>query len=85
MIIAIHRVLPLGLCIAGAALGCGDARPAPAPCPANAITLQPGSNVEKTVRSAAAGTSFCFAPGLYRRSSIIPRNGQKFFGEAKRR
>jgi hypothetical protein len=47
------------------------------------VTLHPGDNVAKIVSSKPPGTTFIFAPGMYRLSeSIVPKDNDKFIGEA---
>lgn len=52
---------------------------APAPvCTGTALT--PASNVQAAINNASPGTTFCFAPGVYRVSSLIPKSGDVLDG-----
>ena len=52
-------------------------RPAPA-CTGTALT--PASNVQVAINRAPPGTTFCFGPGIYRVSSLIPNSGDVLDG-----
>jgi parallel beta-helix repeat protein len=64
------------------------ATPAPTPtpppaagCPAGSISVAAGSNIQQAVNAAASGASFCLRSGLHRMQSVVPKSGQKFYGE----
>jgi parallel beta-helix repeat protein len=53
----------------------------PAPCPAGAIRIKAGADIQRIVSSRGSGTSFCLTPGEYRMQAIRPKRDQKFYGE----
>lgn len=55
--------------------------PDPEPCPAGAVFLNPGDNVQAAVSSNPPGTVFCFQPGTYLGQTISPKNNQQFIGQ----
>eukprot|EP01050_Picozoa_sp_SAG11_P009587 SAG11_NODE_912_length_6580_cov_2.243018_7_plen_401_part_00 len=55
--------------------------PAP-PAPAGIVRLSPGDDCARKVAVAAAGSTFIFAPGLYRQQTIFPKDGDTFMGES---
>jgi hypothetical protein len=50
-------------------------------CPANAIRLAAGSDLQAAVDRAPAGVSFCLGGGTHRLQTLRPKEAQKFFGE----
>ena len=48
-------------------------------CPADAITLRAGQNIQTFVDFNRAGAAFCLEPGTYTRQSITPKDDQRFF------
>jgi hypothetical protein len=48
----------------------------PMPC----VLVAPSDDVQSIVWNAPEGTTFCFAPGTYRQTTIFPRSHQQFFG-----
>lgn len=58
--------------------------PSPSPtagCPADAIQVAVGASVQNAVNAAATNASFCLRAGVHRLQSIVPKSGQKFYGE----
>jgi parallel beta-helix repeat protein len=51
----------------------------PAACTGEALT--PASNVQAAVNEALAGTTFCFGPGIYHVSSLVPKSHDVLNGE----
>jgi len=49
--------------------------------PSNSVQVSPGQDVSAAVQRAPAGTTFVFAPGLYRGVSIAPKDGDRFIGQ----
>jgi hypothetical protein len=45
------------------------------------LVFQPGQDIAAIVAGQPAGTTFRFAPGVYRRVQITPKSGQTFIGE----
>ncbi len=58
-----------------------DASRANVTIPANAVRLNPGDDVQAIVENSPNGTAFVFSPGVYRMNTIIPKDGQQFYGE----
>lgn len=54
---------------------------AAAKCPAGAVPLAVGTDLQRAVRSAPTGTDFCIGAGEHRMQAIRPKRGQRFFGE----
>ncbi|MCC7208972.1 MAG: right-handed parallel beta-helix repeat-containing protein [Anaerolineae bacterium] len=50
-------------------------------CPANAVGLRPGDNLQNVVNAQPAGATFCFAAGTYQNQSIRPRSGDVYIGQ----
>lgn len=50
------------------------------PIPAGAVVLVPGIAVQAVVDARPPGTTFLFAPGLYRLQQIVPKDGDRFIG-----
>ena len=51
---------------------------------AGVIRLSPVDDCAAVVRTSPAGSTFLFAPGLYRGLEIAPRDGDSFFGSQTR-
>lgn len=49
-------------------------------CPAGAIAVNPGDNVQSVVNAHPAGTTYCFAAGTFAKASVSPRNGDTYIG-----
>ena len=45
------------------------------------IRLAPGDDLQAAVDTAAPGSVFVLTPGIYRRQSVVPKDGQEFVGE----
>ena len=59
--------------------------PPPSPVPPDhngTVRISPGDNIGAAVNRAPNGTTFLFAPGVYREVSIIPRPGDIFMGDS---
>ena len=57
--------------------------PTPVPPDRNGtVRVSPGDNIQAVVNSAPNGTTFLFAPGIYRQVSITPRPGDIFVGDS---
>jgi parallel beta-helix repeat protein len=55
----------------------------PHPSPASVcvgITLTVASNVQNAINNAPSGTTFCFSPGIYHVSSLVPKSGDVLDG-----
>ena len=50
-------------------------------CPAGAIQLTPGVNIQAAVERAGVGARFCLKSGVHRLQAIRPMQGQRFYGE----
>ena len=48
---------------------------------AKTVQVSPEMNVAKLVEASSEGTVFRFAPGIYRRQTVVPKNGQQFIGQ----
>jgi Right handed beta helix region len=68
----------------------GETVPTPSPagpksgitCPAGAINISPGTNIQTVVNARPGGTTFCLKAGIHPiRSSITPKTGNTFVGE----
>ncbi len=46
------------------------------------VVLRPGQDLQAIVARSPEGTRFVLEPGIYRRQTIIPKDGQKFIGQA---
>ncbi len=46
------------------------------------VNIFPGQNIQQVIAGYPAGTLFILKPGVHRMQSIVPRNGDMFFGEA---
>src|SRR5690349_16844742 len=44
------------------------------------VIVAPGDGVQAAIRAAPAGSTFCFAPGLYRTGDLRPKGGDVFVG-----
>jgi hypothetical protein len=53
-----------------------------AACPAASIAVSLGMSLQSAIDSAPAGASFCIKAGEHRLQAAIPKDGQRFFGEA---
>jgi hypothetical protein len=53
-------------------------------CPAGAISVRPGDNLQSLVDANANGATFCLQPGTYSRVSVVPKDGQVFIGNGTR-
>src|SRR5271163_2858778 len=63
---------------AAAAAGVTDA-----PCPLNAIAVEPGASIQAAVDGAGDGAVFCLKNGMHRVQAVRPRPGQSFYGEGR--
>ena len=54
----------------------------PMPVAAQSAAIYPWQNIQQVVNNYPAGTSFYLKAGVHRMQSIVPRNGDMFFGEA---
>lgn len=63
----------LGLAIGLATVDCGTAQ--------TTITLRPGIDIPAIVAAQPEGTIFVFTPGIYRRTTIIPKHRNQFLGQ----
>ncbi len=54
---------------------------AQAACPAGAIQVTPGANLQNIVARAPLGASFCLREGEHRMKSVQPKKNQKFYGQ----
>src|SRR2546423_1578360 len=66
------------------AVGCSGvvrnpASPSPAACTGHALT--PASNVQAAINDAPPGSTFCFGPGTYHVSALIPKSGDVLDGD----
>jgi Right handed beta helix region len=52
-----------------------------APCPLDAIAVEPGASIQAAVESGGDGAVFCLKNGIHRVQVIRPRPGQRFYGE----
>src|SRR5947209_4505647 len=51
-------------------------------CPAGAVDIFPGANIQSVVDANPGLTTFCIRAGIYYlKSSIIPKSGNTFIGE----
>jgi hypothetical protein len=73
---AARRVARLSLVLLAVAGG------PPAAAPAETIVLKPGQDIGAIAARSPQGTRFQLRPGIYRRQTISPRDGQSFIGEA---
>ena len=44
------------------------------------VNLSPGPNIQNSVSSHPAGTTFCLAAGTYAQQSVVPKNNNQFIG-----
>lgn len=77
---AVTAALLLAGAAAPPALASGP-RPGAA-CPAGAIRVQPGMSLQAAIDAAPAGASFCIGAGEHRLQAAIPKDDQRFHGEA---
>ncbi|HLN16640.1 MAG TPA: right-handed parallel beta-helix repeat-containing protein [Acidimicrobiales bacterium] len=49
--------------------------------PAGAVTIGTGDNAERVVRAQPAGTSFVLASGVHDGFSVVPKTGDRFYGQ----
>src|ERR1700751_4651987 len=59
----------------------------PHPSPTSAcigVKLTVASNVQAVIDNAPPGTTFCFSPGTYRVSSLVPKSGDILDGGGQR-
>jgi hypothetical protein len=54
---------------------------ADAPCPRDAIVVEPGTSIQEAVDRAGNGATFCLKSGIHRMQIVRPRSGQSFHGE----
>lgn len=57
-----------------------EAPPLPSP-PANAVYIQPGTDIQAAVDASPAGTFFVIQAGIHRMQSVNPKDGDVFQGE----
>ena len=50
---------------------------------ASVVRLSPADDLLATVKSSPAGSTFLFAPGVYREAEIKPRTGDTFVGASE--
>jgi hypothetical protein len=62
----------------GLAFGSSTASAQTSACPAGAINVRPGDNLQALVDANAAGAAFCLQAGTYTRMAIVPKDGQQF-------
>jgi parallel beta-helix repeat protein len=59
-------------------------RPVVPRSPCTGVSVAPGDDIQATIDSHAAGSTFCFADGTYRiRHHLKPRDGDRFIGSLK--
>jgi parallel beta-helix repeat protein len=56
----------------------------PAPTACSGVALSPSSDLQGAINSAPSGTTFCFAAGTYRASSLAPKAGDVLDGGNRR-
>jgi parallel beta-helix repeat protein len=58
-----------------------NATPLSSTPPPNAVLIEDGDNAEKIVRHEPAGTAFVLATGVHGLFSVVPLDGDRFFGQ----
>lgn len=53
------------------------------PCPASAISIEPGVSIQAAVERAGDGALFCLKNGTHRMQVVRPKLGQRFYGEGQ--
>lgn len=74
-----------GALLLGGAAGSAAMASGPGPgasCPAGAISIKVGMSLQAAIDAAPAGASFCIGGGEHRLQAAIPKDGQRFYGEA---
>ncbi len=51
------------------------------PIPADAVRINPGTNIQSVVNQYGGGTTFLLGTGLHRQQQVQPKSGQTFIGE----
>jgi parallel beta-helix repeat protein len=46
------------------------------------VTLSPGANIQSAINANPPGSTFVLQPGVYRKQSIVPQNGDTFTGQS---
>jgi hypothetical protein len=54
-----------------------------APCPAGAISIEPGGSIQAAVEEAGEGAGFCLKNGIHRLQVVRPKAGQSFHGQGQ--
>lgn len=76
----------LGALVLGSALLIGGpalARVDDAPCPPNAIAIEPGTLIQAVADRAGIGAALCLKNGIHRAQAVRPLPKQKFYGEGQ--
>lgn len=60
---------------------CAGARAANAVCPADARMVPVGQSIQAAVSAAPTGSKFCIGKGHHRGQSVVPKDGQEFYGQ----
>ena len=64
-----------GFVLAGATAGRAE-------CPRDAVWVAVGDDLGAMAAAAKPGTAFCIANGVHRLQQVVPKRGQRFFGQA---
>ncbi len=75
------RLFRLAVLVAALGWGGWPVPSAAADCPFGAIMVPVGQSIQAAVQKAAPASSFCVAAGIHRLQSVVPKRGQRFYGQ----